>query len=99
MKQSQKGFVIGQLQKVLPNFLRGKMQKWVSHTVAQAINQLRKFNIPISIDISIKTHQFVNIRQAWVTSRYYLTFQTTFLAKKAKKLAKTSLNVKILECD
>jgi hypothetical protein len=36
------------------------------------IIKLQKFNIPISIDISIKTHQFVCIRQAlselWISS-------------------------------
>ena len=30
---------------------------------------------------------------------YYLTFKLKFEAEKPKKLAKTSLNVKILECD
>ena len=34
-----------------------------------------------------------------MNSRYYLTFKSTFQAEKPKKLTKTSLKVKILECD
>ena len=34
-----------------------------------------------------------------MNSRYYLNFKSTFEAEKLKKLAKTNLNVKILECD
>ena len=39
---------------------------------------LQKFNIPISIDISIETHKFLCIRQNYVNSRYYLTFKSKF---------------------
>ena len=44
----------------------------------------QKFNILISNNISIKTHQAR-------FSRYYLTYKSTFYAEKPKKLAKTSL--------
>ena len=48
---------------VIPvNFYSGKLLKGVSSISAVTNNPNQKFNIPISIDISIKTHQFVCIR-------------------------------------
>ena len=49
-----------------------------THRYTRQIITFQKFNILILIDISIKTHQFLCIRQNQVNSTFYLTFKSTF---------------------
>ena len=78
--------------------VRNKPDFWL--IVIKQIITVQKFNIPISIDISIKTHPCVCIRQALSEILDIIgPLNQHFKLKKPKKLTKTSLNVKILECD
>ena len=49
--------------------------------------------------MSCKDLGFSALFSVTLDSGYYLTFKSTYLAEKPKKLAKTKLNVKILGCD